>query len=168
MSRISFQPITEANWRATLTLAVRPDQHRFVADAVPIAAIVLSKAFIRPGGKIWQPYAIYADGALIGILALAFTHGSHNDYWIYHFFIDQRYQGRGYGGRSLQAFLQLVGEQHPACRALQLTVHPENHLAQRLYVHAGFAPSGVELAGEPIYRYQMPTTAQGAPPDEST
>jgi diamine N-acetyltransferase len=168
MSRITFEPISAANWRATLTLGVHPDQQRFVADVVPIAAIVLAKAFIRPGGKIWQPYAIYADGALIGLLALAFTHGSRDDYWIYHFFIDQRYQGQGYGSRSLQAFLRLVSEQHPTCRMLQLTVHPENHLAQRLYFHVGFVPSGAELAGEPVYRYQMPDAAKGAPPDGST
>lgn len=168
MCRIIFQPITEASWRATLTLAVRPDQQRFVADVVPIAAIVLAKAFIRPGGKIWQPYAIYADETLIGLVALAFTQGSHDDYWIYHFFIDQRYQGQGYGSRSLQAFLRLVAEQHPACHVLQLTVHPENHLAQRLYIRAGFEPSGEELAGEPVYRYRMPNPDQGATPDAST
>ncbi|HEY0602737.1 MAG TPA: GNAT family N-acetyltransferase [Herpetosiphonaceae bacterium] len=168
MCRIILQPIAEASWRATLTLAVRPDQQRFVADVVPIAAIVLAKAFIRPGGKIWQPYAIYADETLIGLVALAFTQSSRDDYWIYHFFIDQRYQGQGHGSRSLQALLRLVAEQHPQCRVLQLTVHPENHPAQRLYIRAGFEPSGEEFAGEPVYRYRMPDTDQGASPDEST
>lgn len=168
MCYIKFEPVTEANWRAALTLAVRPDQQRFVADTAPIAAIVLAKAFIRPGGKLWQPYAIYADTALIGLIALAFTHGSADDYWIYHFFIDHRYQGQGYGRLSLSAFLHLVGEHYPACRALQLTVHPENHLSQRLYTGAGFQPTGVEWSGEPVYRYQLPDGAKGAHPDGST
>lgn len=167
MRRITFEPITETNWRATLTLAVRPEQQRFIADHVPIAAIVLAKAFIRPGGKLWQPYAIYADGLLIGLIALAYAPGSADDYWIYHFFIDQRYQGHGYGSQSLAAFLRLLDEQHPACRVLQLTVHPENHLAQRLYTRAGFQRTGSESAGEPVYRYQMPDATKGAQSDGS-
>lgn len=168
MCRITFEPIAEANWRATLTLGVRPDQQRFVAEHVPIAAIVLAKAFIRPGGKIWQPYAIYADGALIGLIALAFTHDSSDDYWIYHFFIDQRYQGRGYGRRALMAFLQAVPDAHPECQAILLTVHPENHIAQRLYTGAGFQPTGAECAGERVYHYQIPDLSNAGQADGST
>lgn len=168
MCRIIFQPIAEPNWRDTLTLGVRPDQQDFVADFAPIAAIILAKSFIRPGGKIWQPYAIYADGTLIGLLALAFTHGSADDYWIYHFFIDQRYQGRGYGRGALTAFLQLVGDQHPTCRSLYLTVHPDNHLAQRLYISAGFQPTGTEVADAPVYCCQMPDATEGTPSNGST
>ena len=168
MYNITFEPIDEANWRAALTLGVRPDQQRFVSEVVPIAAIILAKAFIRPGGKPWQPYAIYADGALIGLIALAYTHGNSDDYWIYHFFIDQRYQGQGYGNGSLKAFLYFVGQRYPGCRMLQLTVHPENLLAQRLYTKAGFQPTGAEAGGEPVYRYWMPQATQGAQPDGST
>ncbi|MBV9790066.1 MAG: GNAT family N-acetyltransferase, partial [Chloroflexi bacterium] len=86
MCRIIFEPITENNWRATLELGVHPEQQDFVADFAPIATIILAKAFIRPGGKIWQPYAIYADDTLIGLIALAYSLGSADDYWIYHFF----------------------------------------------------------------------------------
>jgi RimJ/RimL family protein N-acetyltransferase len=45
----------------------------------------------------------------------------------------------------------MIGEQHPCCRAIQLTVHPENQRAQRLYAGAGFRPVGRVLFGEPVY-----------------
>ncbi len=53
MPPISLQEVTAANWRATLNLRVHPEQQRFIADCTPIAAIVLAKAYIRPGGLLW-------------------------------------------------------------------------------------------------------------------
>jgi RimJ/RimL family protein N-acetyltransferase len=40
---------------------------------------------------------------------------------------------------------------HPLSRALQLTVHPENARAQRLYARMGFRPTGESLDGEPRF-----------------
>jgi len=97
---------------------VHPDQQRFIADYVPIAAIALAKAFIRPGGFIWVPYAIYADRDMVGFIELAYEPNSPNQYWIYHFFIDQMQQGKGYGKAALQAFIQLVKQQHPSCQQI--------------------------------------------------
>ena len=68
MPSITLCEITSENWRATLGLAVHPEQQRFVAEHVPIAAIVLAKAFVGPGSLLWTPYAISADDDLIGML----------------------------------------------------------------------------------------------------
>jgi hypothetical protein len=43
MNGLVIQEVTEENWRATLDLAVFPEQQRFIADSVPIAAIALRK-----------------------------------------------------------------------------------------------------------------------------
>jgi len=59
---LTMQEVTRENWRATLGLAVFPEQQRFIADSVPIAAIVLAKAYIRPEGLVWIPYAFYDNG----------------------------------------------------------------------------------------------------------
>ena len=155
MPSITLCEINSTNWRATLDLSVHPEQQRFIADHTPIAAIVLAKAYIRPDGLVWAPYAIYADAEVIGMLALAYELGSQDQYWVYHFFIDRSWQGQGYGKAAFQAFIQLVREQHPRCRQLNLTVHPANRRAQQLYASLGFQPDGRELWGEPVYRLMI-------------
>jgi diamine N-acetyltransferase len=155
MISITLRDVTQENWRATLGLSVRPEQQRFIADYVPIAAIALAKAYVRPGGLVWAPYAIYADADMAGFIELAYAPNSPDWYWVYHFFIDQAQQGQGYGKAALKAFIQMVRAQHAACRAIQLTVHPENHRAQQLYRSAGFLPTGQEQDGEPVYRLDI-------------
>ena len=156
MSPIILREVTRENWRTTLRLSVQPEQQHFIAGYEPIAAIALAKAYIRPGGLVWTPYAFYADAEeMIGFTALAYEPGSAEEYWIFHFFIDQRFQGRGYGRKALDTFIQFVKDHHPACRAIQLTVHPDNQRAQHLYMQAGFRPTGTELEGEPCYRLAL-------------
>jgi len=151
MGKLSIREVTRENWRTALRLAVHPEQQRFIADHVPIAAIALAKAYIRPEGLLWVPYAFYRDTQMIGFTELAYEPGSKENYWIYHFFIDQHYQGQGYGKKGLSLLLQFIKEHHPQCQSLQLTVHPENHLAQHLYTNMGFRPTGTRLDGEPVY-----------------
>src|SRR5258708_725933 len=152
MEEISLQEVTRENWRPTLRLAVHPEQQRFIADYVPIAAIALAKAYIRPGGLNWVPYAFYDDREMIGFTIFAYEPGSLANYWIFHFFIDSHYQGRGYGKKALQLFLRFIEEQYPACCSIQLTVHPENMRAQRLYSGVGFQATGAKMDGEPVYK----------------
>ncbi len=155
MTEVTMREVTHENWRATLQLSVAPDQQRFIAAYTPIAAIALAKAYIRPGGLVWTPYAFYAAGELVGFTELAYEPNSAEAYWLFHFFIDQRYQGRGHGKQALATLIRRVKDQHPHCQAIQLTVHPENLRAQRLYTHAGFRPTGGQLDGEPVYKLNV-------------
>jgi len=152
MNELSLREVTRENWRATLGLAVFPEQQRFIADSAPIAAIALAKAYIRPAGLIWVPYAFYADTEVVGFTELAYEPESVDNYWIFHFFIDRHSQGQGYGKEALRLFLQFIRDHHPQCQALQLTVHPENAHAQHLYIGVGFQPTGATLSDEPVYR----------------
>jgi len=155
MDELLLQEVTRENWRAALGLAVFPEQQRFIADSVPIAAIALAKAYIRPEGLVWVPYAFYANIEMVGFAELAYEPGSLENYWIFHFFIDRHYQGRGYGKQAIHIFLQFIRDHHPQCQALQLTVHPENDRAQRLYTSAGFRPVGTVFSDEPVYRLAL-------------
>ena len=155
MEWTSIREVTRENWRTALDLAVSPEQQRFVSNYTPIAAIALAKAYIRPGGLVWTPYAFYADEEMVGFAALAYEPGSAENFWLRHFFIDQRFQAHGYGRKALQSFITHVAALHPACRAMQLTVHPENERARRLYVAAGFRPTGAERDCEPVYRLDL-------------
>jgi diamine N-acetyltransferase len=155
MQEIAIRAVTDANWRETLELAVRPEQQRFISDYAPIAAIALAKAYIRPGGAVWTPYAIYAGATMVGFFALAYEPDTTDDYWLFHFFIDQRYQGRGYGRAAMQRIIERVRREQPQSRMLWLTVHPDNLAAQRLYASAGFQPTGTERWGEPVYQLAL-------------
>jgi diamine N-acetyltransferase len=155
MNELSLREVTRENWRATLGLAVFPEQQRFIADFAPIAAIALAKAYIRPAGLIWVPYAFYADTEMVGFTELAYEPERVDNYWIFHFFIDRRYQGRGYGKEALRLFLQFIRDHHPQCQTLQLTVHPENEHAQHLYIGVGFQPTAATLGDEPVYRLSL-------------
>ncbi len=164
---ISLCEVTRENWRATLRLAVHPDQQRFVAgDDAPIAAIALAKAYVRAGGVRWAPYAIMAGEGeteeMVGFVALAYEPESADDYWVFHFFIDRRYQGRGYGAAALERLIELVRREHPRARMLQLVVHPENQPAQRPYTRAGFHATGAERWGEPVYQLALDADETGA------
>ncbi len=154
---VILQEVTRENWRATLELSVFPEQQRFIVDYTPIAAIALAKAYIRPAGLVWVPYAFYNNDEMVGFTELAYEPESLEDYWIFHFFIDQRYQRQGFGKEALHIFLQCIRGHYPQCQAIQLTVHPENEAAKRLYTSAGFLPTGSDLMGEPVYRLSMMT-----------
>jgi diamine N-acetyltransferase len=149
---MELREVTQTNWQEALRLAVYPDQQRFIAEYAPIVAVALAKAYLHLGGATWMPYAIYAGTTMVGFVELAYESGTSDQYWIYHYFIDHRYQRRGYGQAALQRFIELVKREHPTCHVLQLVVHPENHRAQRLYTAAGFRPSGTERWGELVYQ----------------
>ncbi len=150
---VELREVTQGNWQEALRLNVYPDQQRFIAEYAPIVAVALAKAYLHLGGATWKPYAIYAGAIMVGFVELAYESGTSDQYWIFHFFIDHRYQHRGYAQAALQRFIELVKREHPTCHLLQLVVHPENHRAQRLYTAAGFHPSGTERWGEPVYQF---------------
>jgi diamine N-acetyltransferase len=155
MDRVTVHRVTRANWRDALRLTVRSDQQRFIAGYAPIAAIILSKAYVGAEGMRWEPFAFISEAAMVGLAALAAEPRHTNRRWLFHFFIDERFQGRGYGHAALTALISWVSEHYPGCQSLQLTVHPENHVAQRLYTGMGFTPTGDKHGGEPVYHLAL-------------
>ena len=152
---LNLRPVTQDNWQEALKLTVRPDQQQFVAAYEPIVAVALSKAYIHLGGATWIPYAVYAGTVMVGFVELAYWPDAPSQYWIFHFFIDQQYQGQGYGRAALEALIRLVKREHQMCDALFLVVHPDNHRAQLLYLHAGFRLTGEMRWGEPVYQLSL-------------
>jgi diamine N-acetyltransferase len=148
---ITLEHVDRSNWQAVLYLDVEPHQRRFVSGSVPPAAIPIAKAYIQPGGMSVRPYAIKYDTEVIGFFNLVFEPGSNDQYWIFHFFIDYRYQGRRLGSAELPAIVEHLQQEFPSCEAVRLTVHPENDTAQRLYRAAGFKPTGDVLFDEPKF-----------------
>jgi len=56
--------IDESNWRRALAVEVRADQVPFVADHQPVALVILSKCYLRPGGYTWTP-ALPGQGSAV-------------------------------------------------------------------------------------------------------
>ena len=157
MNRLTLRDITRANVQAAFRLGVAPEQQRFIADYAPIAAIALAKAYVHTFGFQWIPYAIYREDEMVGFVALAYEDSAEKRsiYWVFHFFIDARYQGQRYGREALELLIQEVKAREPACQVIQLTVHPENTQAQHVYMQVGFRPTGEVLDGEPLYRLTL-------------
>ncbi len=151
MAVITLQDVDHDNWRLALKLTVHPDQRRFVSEIFPVASIALAKAYIRPEGMIWLPYVICADDELVGFFQLVYPPETYEFCWMFHFFIDESHQGKGYGKIALSTILRMIKHDHPTCQKIQLTVHPENAVAQRIYTKAGFQPTGKIRRDEPVY-----------------
>ncbi len=130
MPTVTLRDITRENWRDALVLSVAPDQLRFVSDSPCPVALMLAKAYIQPGGLPVAPFGVYARA-------------------------DGLERMVGYGAAALHALVALLTERHPACRSIDVTVHPDNHLARRLYERCGFADTGTLLFGEPCYRLSL-------------
>lgn len=146
---IVLAPIDAENWRTALEVLVHPEQLRFVADHQPVALVMLAKSYVRPGGRHWVPYVALHDDAGVGVVALAFA---VSDVELFHFAIDHRWQNKGYGRALMQAVLDLIARERPGCRAVGLTVRPDNVAAQALYTDTGFKPTGGTRGGEPVWQ----------------
>ena len=138
---IRLRKINSSNWAEMLRLSVRSDQQRFIANYSPIAAIVLSKAYVRLMGADWEPYAIYLDETPIGLFAFVSGIKDSEDWWIFHYFVDHQYQNRGYGKAGLREAIELA-RNNGKCIGISLVVHPENAQAKRMYESMGFVPTG--------------------------
>jgi diamine N-acetyltransferase len=150
LQRGALVPIDESNWRAALDVRVRDDQLPFVADHQPIALVVLAKAYVRPGGRNWEPLAFDIGGRIVAIVALAYRHGVGE---LANLSVDADYQRRGVGSAVLSAACDRA--RSLGLRALELTVHSSNESALMLYRRAGFSPTGDAREGERVWRMQL-------------
>ncbi|MGD6849275.1 N-acetyltransferase [Rossellomorea aquimaris] len=151
MSDISIKLISADNWREALELSVHDEQLKFVASIHPPVAIALAKAYIRPGGKMVEPYGIYHQNKMVGFFNLHYTPGSRDDYWLFHFFIDKRFQRIGLGSKTLSEVIRHIKTTNPSCNRLNLTVHPENEAGRLFYLKFGFSEENSMTFDEPTF-----------------
>jgi diamine N-acetyltransferase len=151
MSKVELIKINSENWREALGLSVYVDQQKFVADVTPPVAIALAKAYIRPGGKIVDPYGIYNQNKMVGFFNLHYTPDSNEDFWLFHFFIDKRFQRIGLGSDAIKELIKHIKHIHPSCHRLRLTVHHENDTGKLFYMRLGFIDDNILTYGDPTY-----------------
>lgn len=151
MSQVTLKRITSENWREALELSVNVEQQEFVAAVTPPVAIALAKAYIRPDGRIVEPYGVYHQHKMVGFFNLHYTPNSKEDYWLFHFFIDKRFQRRGLGSASIDVLLKHIKNDHHSCHRIRLTVHPDNDAGKKFYTRLGFTDDNILSYGEPTY-----------------
>jgi ribosomal protein S18 acetylase RimI-like enzyme len=67
--------------------------------------------------------------------------------------VDSTVQGTGVGTALMSAVLDRCRAQGAA--SVELTFHPANEVAARLYRRAGFTPTGTTRDGEPLWRISL-------------
>ena len=130
---IRLESITPDNWR--LGLRVREDQREFVSDS----AGILARAYAYRDSRS-QAFVIYSDELPVG-MAMYHDWDEADAYDFSQFFIDQRYQGQGYGYEAAGLILdrmRLDGKYDKVC----LCYIEGDDAAKRLYEKLGFHHTG--------------------------
>jgi diamine N-acetyltransferase len=136
---ISIKPITEANWEEAANLRVLPEQINFLTPNV----YSIAESKFHPE---LVPCAIYAGATMVGFL-MYFRDPRDDQYWLYRFMIDERYQGRGYGKRALLQLIEII-RTFPDAPELNVGYDLENHVAANLYKSVGFIEGNLAPWGE--------------------
>ncbi|MDQ0888851.1 RimJ/RimL family protein N-acetyltransferase [Paenibacillus sp. V4I9] len=98
-----------------------------------------------------DPYGVYQQNIMVGFFNLHYTPDSKEDYWLFHFFIDKRFQRRGLGSAAIDVLIKHIKDTHLFCHRIRLTVHPENDAGKKFYTRLGFTDENILTYGEPTY-----------------
>lgn len=122
-------------------LAVLPEQEPFVHSAERMLVDVKGDAELHA-----NLFEILADELPVGLVYYADL-PELNVYNLCQFFIDKRYQGRGYGKAALLLVLDKMREEGRYKR-VSVTYQERNVAAMRLYESVGFVHTGAEFEGD--------------------
>ena len=131
---ITLREITQDNLDDVLALRVADDQTAYVSTT----AHALAQAYVSP--KTAFPFAVYADETIVGFLMLGY-YEARNQYTVWKFLIDRRYQGRGYGKAALKLGIDFLQKRF-GVKEIFLGVSAGNEAAKRLYRSVGFKETG--------------------------
>jgi diamine N-acetyltransferase len=147
---LRFEEITGDNYHECISLEVSPDQADcFYFKSSKPNVMSLAEAYVFKNGS--QVLAVYDDDLMVG--ALFYTPntnpGNPNDSegkaWLTRLMIDKRYQGKGYGRKTMEMLIERVRKE--GAKSLGLSYEPHNKVAEALYLSLGFRVSG-EAIGE--------------------
>ena len=102
---IKLKEIKADNLEDVLKLKVSKNQENFVSTT----AYSLAQAYVYRGNA--YPFAIYADDTLVGFIMFGF-YELRNQYTLWKFLIDEKYQNKGYGKMALLLGIENMKKQH--------------------------------------------------------
>ena len=136
--------VDATNWIVLAEIEPKPDQRDFVAPVTRYLCLA------HYGGE-WNPLAIETDGTIVGHVMWA-VDDADGSTWLGGLVIDAAHQGRGIGRAVVEAFLDRFTEGGKTNVALSYS--PENEVARRLYLGAGFVETGEMEGDEIVARYR--------------
>lgn len=128
--------INETNFIDAFHLELADGQEHYVSN--PVRSLAQAYVYYRQ----CTPFGIYHGDKMVGYVMVIYDYGIP-EYDIWHMMIDQSEQGKGYGRAALQNVLDYIREKpFGDSDRVALTCNKENQTAMKLYLKAGFAPTG--------------------------
>lgn len=129
---IHFKVVNEDTIDDAKELKVLPQQNCFIETVMESYIEAKKRAF-------WKPIIILDAKEYIGfaMYGLFEEENKENQLWLDRFFIDYRYQGKGYAKRVMVLLLAKMKEEYGNL-PIYLSVYKENILAIKIYQSLGF------------------------------
>ena len=149
---LELRTIDNTNKSAVELLEVSDHQKQYIASNKSSLETAAKEEF----QEIARPFAIYADGKIVGFTMFAFELDSSDPddrYWLWRFMIDQNFQGNGYGSAALKkiiAYFKSHGADH-----ILLSTKESNIPALSLYHKYQFAETGEMNDDEIVLRLKL-------------
>lgn len=134
---IRLEEVNPDNWR--LGLCVRDDQKEFVANT----AVLLARAYAYRNSRS-NAFVIYNDDTPVG---MALYYDLEDCYNFSQLFIDQRYQGKGFGYKAAETIIQKMKDDGVFDKVVLCYVEGDD-AAKQLYLKLGFKHTGEADEGE--------------------
>ena len=147
---LKFVEITEDNYHELIDLEVKPDQKNcFYFKSTKPNMMSLAEAYVRKSGEV---LAVYNGDTMIGCIyyQLYTLPDGKKEAWITRLMLDQRYQGKGFGRKTMEMLIAWIKKEAGENLRIGLSYEPENVLAKSLYDSLRFVPNGEETAGQVV------------------
>lgn len=145
MGLITLQKITEDNFEECIALDAGVVNDHFV-DPV---AYSLAEAWVAYHET--KPFAIYNGEQMVGYVSL-YIGDAH--YQITNFFIDHRFQGRGFGTAAAQECIKYLVDEYGA-KKISLPVDPDNAAAIQVWASLDFVLTDDKESGYQYMRWYL-------------
>ena len=143
---ISLQPVSEDNYISCMKLKVKRDQKMFVATNTAS----LAQAYVF--NDVAKPFAILKGNKVVGFIMFEMNK-EKDEYAVWRFMMDKRFQGRGYGTKALQLGIEyLVNE---GATLIKLSHVKGNDQTSKLYLNCGFTYNGELEGNELVMEYRV-------------
>ncbi|MEG0695496.1 MAG: GNAT family N-acetyltransferase [Erysipelotrichaceae bacterium] len=150
---IELRKITGDNIDEVIALDVEENQRDFILTNN--LRCIADAYWLNENGEPTIPFAIYAEGVVVGFLMYSYDVLDHESfekenfyrkmgYFVWHIMIDKRYQGKRYGKLAFEKMLMDI-EAMPYGEAeyVALFYHTSNVKAKTLYASFGFVDTGI-------------------------
>lgn len=142
---IELRQITRDNFEEIVNLKVNDKQSAFVSTV----AHSLAQAWLYKDTAF--PFAIYNNNTPVGFIMLGY-YEERNQYTLWKFLIDEKYQNNGYGKQALALAVDFLSANFNA-KEVFVGVSVNNKTAKHLYMTFGFQPTGRTENGTEELKY---------------